>query len=530
MSKELEFLSRRVANGKMSRRDFLGRAAALGVAAPFANTLLAGATAAQGPQKGGALKMGLVGGESTNSLDPATWLTQVPQNFGSTWGELLVIQSPEDGSPQPVLAESWEASDDAAEWRFKIRRGITFHNGKDLTPDDVVQTLRRHSDENTKSAALGVLTDIDDLSTDGDNVVVKLKRGNADLPLLLTDYHLVIQPNGGMDAPDAGIGTGPYRVEVNEPGVRHVGVKYDGYWRDEVGHVDSVEVIVMNDNTARTAALQSGQVHIINRVEPKTVALLGRAPGVRIESVPSKGHYVFIMHCNTAPFDNADLRMALKLAIDRQQMIDQILVGHASLGNDFPINQAYALYPEGIEQRQYDPDKAAFHYKKSGHDGPILLRTSDVAFPGAVDAAQLFQQQAKAAGIDLTIQREPGDGYWSEVWNKQPFSASYWGGRPTQDSMYSTAYISSADWNDTRFFRDDFDKLILEARAELDNAKRAEMYREAAMMVRDDGGLILPMFNDFIDARREEVKGFIADPNHETSNLRAAIRVWLDQA
>lgn len=286
----------------------------------------------------------------------------------------------------------------------------------------------------------------------------------------------------------------------------------------------------MNDTTARMSALQSGQVHIINRVEPKTVALLGRAPGVVIQSTPSKGHYIFPMHVNTAPFDNADLRMALKLAIDREQMVQQILQGHGSVGNDFPINVSYALFSDDIEQRTYDPDKAKFHYEKSGHSGPVLLRTSEVAFPGAVDAAQLFQQQAAAAGIQLQVQREPGDGYWTEVWNAQPFCASYWGGRPTQDSMYSTAYISSADWNDTRFFDEGFDKLIMEARAELDTNKRKQMYRDAALKVRDDGGLILPMFNDFIDAHREEVQGWVADPNHETSNLRAATRVWLKQA
>lgn len=530
MSKELEYLSRRVARGLLNRRDFLGRAAVLGVTAPFANKLLVGAAQAQGPKKGGTLKMGLVGGESTNSLDPATWLTQVPQNFGLTWGETLVIPSPEDGTPEAVLAESWEASDDASEWRFKIRKGVTFHDGKDMTPDDVAETIRRHADDDTDSAASGVLTDIEDISVDGDHVVFKLARGNADLPLLLTDYHLVIQPNGGRDDPAAGIGTGPYKVEVDEPGVRHVATKYDGYWRDDVGHVDSVEVIVMNDNTARMSALQSGQVHIANRVEPKTVSLLESASGVVVETVPSRGHYVFVMHCNTAPFDNADLRTALKLAVDREQMVNQILQGHASLGNDFPINETYAFFPEGIEQRAYDPEEAKFYYDRSGHDGPIELKTSDVAFPGAVDAAQLFQQQAAEAGIDIQVSREPGDGYWDEVWNKEPFCASYWGGRPTQDSMYSTAYLSDADWNDTRFFNEGFDELVLAARAELDDEKRTEMYREAAMLVRDEGGLILPMFNDFIDAHREEVKGWVNDPNFETSNLRAASRVWLDEA
>ena len=527
MSQELDFLAREAARGRISRRNFLGRAAALGMTLPVASKLLTSTVLAQGPQKGGDLVVGLVGGESTNSLDPGSWLSQVPQVFGKTWGETLVYAGPEDASPQPMLAESWGASDDVKQWSFKIRKGVTFHDGKELTPDDVVATLRRHSDPNTESGAKGVMEGIEDIKADGDNVVVTLKNADADLPLLLSDYHLVIQPNGGVDNPAAGIGTGPYKIETDEPGVRHASTKYADHWRDDVGFVDTIEVLVMNDTTARLSALQSGQVHIVNRVEPKTVGLLKESPGVVIERVPSKGHYVFIMHCNTPPFDNNDLRMALKLAIDREAMVRQVLQGYATVGNDFPISKSYPYFPADIEQRVYDPEEAKSYYQKSGHSGPILLRTSDVAFPGAVDAAVLFQQQAGAAGIQIDVQREPGDGYWDQVWNKQPFCASYWGGRPTQDGMYSTAYHSDADWNDTRFFRDDFDALLLQARGELDQAKRAEIYREMALIVRDEGGLILPMFNDFIDARSDQVMGWIPDPNAEMSNLSAPIRVWL---
>jgi len=282
--------------------------------------------------------------------------------------------------------------------------------------------------------------------------------------------------------------------------VRHVGERFANYWdAANRGHADTVELTVINDATARLGALQSGQVDMINRVEPKVVELVKRVPGVTVKNIAGRGHYVFIMHTNTAPFDNIHLRLALKYAINRQEMVDKILQGYGTVGNDFPINASYPFFSDDIEQRSYDPDKAAFHYKQSGHEGTVLLRTSDVAFPGAVDAAQLFEQSAAAAGIQLEIKREPGDGYWSEVWNIQPFSASYWGGRPVQDQMYSTAYLSGADWNDTRFFRDDFDKIIISARAELDDVKRKALYREAAVMVRDDGGLILPMFNDFID-------------------------------
>ena len=528
MTKELDYLSTRVVKGLMDRRAFIGRAAALGVSATMANTLLGSAAKAAGPVKGGHLKAGLQGGESTNSLDPATWASDVPLNIGRTWADTMV-EVDENGEVEFRIAESVEASDDAKQWRFKIRQDVEFSNGKTVTPEDVIATLERHSDENSKSGALGIVQGIESMSIDGQNVVLDLAQANADLPYLMADYHLMIQPNGGKDAPDAGIGTGAYIVAENEPGVRYVGEKNPNYWdAANRGHAGSVEVVIINDATARLAALQSGQVHMINRVEPKVVDLVKRVPGVTVQNVAGRGHYVFIAHVNTAPFDNRDLMLALKYAMNRQEMVDKILQGYGSIGNDFPINESYPLFSDDIEQRAYDPDKAAFHFKKSGHDGSVLLRTSDVAFPGAVDAAQLYQQSAKAAGIDIEVKREPGDGYWSEVWNKQPFSTSYWGGRPVQDQMYSTAYLSTADWNDTRFLRPDFDQIIIAARAELDASKRKQMYRDAAVLVRDEGGLILPMFNDFIDATGADVGGWFADSNGGMMNDKALIKTWLE--
>lgn len=527
MANELDDLARQAVLGHLSRRDFMGRAAALGLAGPAATALLGRAAAAAGPQKGGQLKIGMVGGAATDSLDPATFSSQVPYTFGRYWGETLTETSPVDGSAVPVLAESWSTSDDAKTWRFKIRKGVSFHDGRAMTVGDVVATLVRHSGEGTKSGALGMMRGIDRIEGSGEEVVIRLKEANVDLPLLLSDYHLIVQPNGGVDKPDAGIGTGPYKVETAQHGVRYLASRVKDHWRDGVGHVDSIEILVINDLTARTAALMSGQVHLINRVDPKTVDLLKRNPNVAIENVSGKGQYVFLMHCDKEPFSNPELRLAMKLAMDRETMLKQVLRGYGRIGNDFPINEAYELFPDDIPQRPYDPDQAKYHYQKSGHSGPILLRTSDVAFPGANDAAVLYQQACAKAGITVEIKREPGDGYWSEVWNKQPFSTSYWGGRPTQDQMYATAYVSTADWNDTKWFRPEFDKLLAQARGELDKAKRKAMYRQLALMVRDDGGLILPMFNDYIDARSAKVQGFVKDPAGELSNGFAGMQVWL---
>ena len=188
------------------------------------------------------------------------------------------------------------------------------------------------------------------------------------------------------------------------------------------------------------SALRAGQIHAANLLDPKTAKLMDRLPNVSVQNTSGKAHYLFPMHCDKTPFDNNHLRLAMKYAINRQEMVERILHGYGSVGNDIPINAAYSLFSDDIEQRSYDPDKAAFHYKKSGHSGAIQLDVSDVAFPGAVDASLLFQQQAKKAGININVNRLPSDGYWSNVWNKKPFCASYTGGRATQDQQYSVFY------------------------------------------------------------------------------------------
>jgi peptide/nickel transport system substrate-binding protein len=527
MNDELKYLLKRAVAGHMDRRAFIGRATALGMTASLASTLLATAARAQEPKRGGLIRAGMSGGESTNSLDPALAASEVPFAVNLTWGELLVDVSP-TGEVVPRIAEEISSNADATEWKFKIRAGVEYHNGATLTAEDVVATLKRHTDEAAQSGALGIVQGISEMIAEGDMVTLKLSAANADLPFLMADYHLVIQPGGGVDNPAAGIGAGAYKIVVNEPGVRIGFEKHANYWDPNSGFADQTEIIVINDNTARTAALQSGQVHMINRVDPKIVELLKGAPGVQIKSVAGRGHYVFIMHTNTAPFDNADLRMALKLAINRQEMVDKILGGLGTIGNDFPINAAYPLFDDTIPQREYDAAAAAEYYKKSGHDGsPIVLRTAPGAFPGAVEAAELFQASAAAAGIPLEVKREPDDGYWSDVWNVQPFCASYWGGRPVQDQMYATAYLSSAEWNDTKFKNAKFDELLMSARGELDATKRKAEYSEMAHILRDEGGLILPMFNDFVSAIRDEVQGWVDDPNGELMNGRGHVNTWL---
>lgn len=512
--------------GGLSRRGFLRGTAAVGAAAAMGTMAGTSRALAEEPKKGGVLKFGLGGGETTDSIDPALALNNVGFCVTRQWGDTIVRVTP-DKQLEPRLAEAFASNEDASVWTFTIRQGVKFHDGSDMTAEDVAATFRRHSDEKSQSGAAGVMSGIADIAVDGWNVVITTKGGNADLPFLLADYHLIIQPKGGVDNPTAAIGTGPYKVKSFEAGVRYEFEKFAEDWDTTRGHYDGVEILIINDSTARNSALQSGQVNIINKVDPKIAKLLGGSPGVHLSSQSGPGHYCFIMHCDTAPFDNKDLRLALKYSINRQDMVDKVLGGYGSIGNDTPINASYPMFDETLEQRPFDLAKAAEHYKASGHDGsPIELLVADTAFQGAPDAAQLWMATANEAGIPLVAKKVPDDGYWSDVWNVAPFCASYWGGRPVQDQMYTTAYLSTAEWNDTRFKNEEFDGLLVAARAEIDPAKRKDIYSKMAHILWEEGGVIVPMFNDFIDAYADPVTGWIDDTNFEMMGGWASQKTW----
>lgn len=490
----------------IDRRGLVQGASALALAAG----LLPGSLRAATPSRGGQLKLGIDSAGATDSLDPATYTAWYMQVVGFQWGNCLVELN-EKVEAIPELAESWEPSDDATRWVFKLRKGVTFHNGKELAAEDVVYSINHHRGEGSKSGAAGYLTGIADVkATAPGEVTVFMSAPYADLPYVLADYHLLIVPEGSDFAKP--VGTGGYVIESFEPGVRTLATRNPDYWKEGRAHADTIETLALNDATARTSALQTGSVHFINRLDPKTVGLLQRVPGMRVFNVPSAGHYCFPMRCDTDPFTNNDLRLALKYGIDREDVVQKILRGYGQVGNDHPVPSFDPFHAADLPQRAYDPDKAKFHFDKAGISGPVALHVADAAFTGAVDAATLYKEHLAKAGITLDLVREPSDGYWSNVWMVKPFVASYWGGRPTADLMLSVAYQSDAAWNESFWKRPQFDQLLAQARGELDTAKRKQMYHDLQLMVHEDGGEVIPMFNNMLFGARAEVDGLVQTP------------------
>jgi len=520
-------------SGKISRRNFVSTSVAIGVS-------LAGATAvvnqveAATPKSGGRLRMGITGGATSDVLDPGQILDAYMINVSMGQVRPNMTKINPDGSVEGDLSSGWQASNGAKTWKFDVRQGVEFHNGKTLDSTDIVDSIRHHMGPDSKSGGSGVVSGIASIKEDGKyGVVVELNEGNGDLPILLSDYHLNICPSKGDGSIDweSGIGAGPYTLEEHEPGVRTLTKKFANYWNSgNDSYFDEVETLGINDPTARLAALSTGAVDAINNVPAKTASRLKSMVNVKTLISTGNKQCTMPMLCDVAPFDDQNVRNAMKHIINRQELLDKIFFGYGQLGNDNPVGPAnyFRASTDELPQREYDPEQAKYYLKQAGLSSlSVKFHAADTGFSGAVDAGALMRESAKAAGIDIEVVREPNDGYWSNVWMVKPWSACYWSGRPTEDWIFSQIYYSKADWNDTHWNNSSFDKLLVEARSETDEAKRRDKYVEMQRIVHNDGGLALPVFLSEIMGYRSNitVPDQIAN-NWELDGHLAARRWW----
>ena len=527
---ELDHYQSEYAKSRISRREFMGRMTALGVAGVTAGSLLTAAhrVRAATPKRGGRLRLGWYGHSANDTLNPNRLTTSL--DFTRTFQLCSTLVSyGSDLSAEPDLAASWEASADAKTWRFKIRKGVEFHHGKSLTVQDCIYSLNRHRGENSDSIIKAWLSSITELKADGDYLVVSLDSPTADLPMYFGDMHAAIMPDGHTDF-DNMIGTGPFKLKSFKPGVGMLAVRNGSYHFDQYPYVDEVESFGIADTAARVNALLAGDIHFTVRVDPKSIAIINGAPGVTMANAKSSRHLTYPMMVDQKPTDNLELRRALRLMVDRQAVLKNVQKGFGAIGNDTPIGPADRYWCKGLPQRDIDLDKAKFHLKQAGMTGQTINLHTSPAAGGvqSVDMALLIRESAAKIGFNIHVVREPTDGYWSNVWMKRPFHGSNWMPRPTADLRFSLTYISGAKWNEAHWYDEKFDSLIKEARGVLDGPKRYELYCEAQKIMWDKGGSIIPLFTDWLDARADKLGGWSAHPVGEGDGFKLSHWAWLE--
>jgi len=495
-----------------TRREVMGWLVASGVTIAGAGSIVTSANVALAatPKKGGRIKFASDLHGPSDTLDPGLNTSTIDYSRSRAVYNSL-CQANDDLSTRPELAEEYSSNADNSEWTFKLRKGVKFHDGSNFTADDVLYTMSRHYGEKSTSTAKTLVADVKEWKKIDSHTVKAIMKGpNADLPIILSTPQFKMLKDGTTDFQKAN-GTGPFRMTEFKPGVRSISKRNEHYWR-EGANVEEIEITAITDAVARTSAFLSGDIDLMQALNPKAIKKVEATPGVGVWSVPSGAYLGICCMTNTSPGNNADFVKAMQHIQRRKKIVKSILKGQGTVGNDHPINVAYGADHCGeMAQKEHDLDKAKFHLKKSGITS-TELNVAEVG-PGMTDICLLAQREAKKIGLDLQIKKVPNDGYWGAVWMKTPMNVVTWNMRPSANTMMNLAFAPNAPWNDTLWKNERFGKLLVEVRGVTDAAKRHEMYCEMQKLIAEGtdefpgSGMVIPAHRNYVDGVSDKVKG-----------------------
>jgi peptide/nickel transport system substrate-binding protein len=523
-----DYLYRQLLARRISRRRFMGTLAAAGASATVVNGLLAQHAVAQTPRQGGRLVVGINAAQAQDSLDPLSYWSSANFLMAFSTNENLVARD-ENLQPAPWLATSWESNADASSWVFNLREGVTFHDGAPMEAEDVIHAMQRHYRPESEAPSKAYMSQIHDIEKLGTHQVrFNLTAPNADFPMVLSDTRVHVTKRDLEDFTGTPPGTGPFRVVEFTPGNRYVFARNENYWGDGP-YVDELEFIGIPDVTARINALLAGDINVMLELNPRARRLIENSGSTYVVNAPSGAFLNLAMMMDREPTSNPDFRLAMKYAVDRVGLRDNVMQGLGSIGNDHPVAPIDPYYNHDIPQREYDPERANFHIRRAGLENvPIDFFGSDVAGTGALSSALHLQQSAAPAGINLNVINPPADSFWSSVWIQRPMIVSGWDARPVPDLIFSIALSNSSAWNETLWDNERFESLLIQARSVTDFALRKEMYGEMQQILHDDGGHVTLGFRNYVDAARNEVQGITPHGSGPLGYYQFQRTAWID--
>ena len=499
----------------LSRREFLGSLATTG-AALGAGSLLAACgatssstpptttTSAKKPKRGGMLRAGLSGGTSSDTLDGENQLNNVDYARCAQLYDPLVAFD-ENAHTTLALAEEITPNATATSWTIRVRQGVTFHNGKELTADDVVYMFQYIL--NPKLPAIGAvsLTPVDlkgVRAIDKYTVVVPCHTPFATLVDTLVNYTYNVIPVG-FD-PKHPIGTGPFKYESFTPGVESVFSRNADYWQTGLPYVDSLVISDIADENTQINALLAGQVDVIDLLSFESIAAV-KSQGMKVSTAEGGGWNPFTMRVDVAPFNDVRVAQAFRLIPDRQEMLELVFGGYGLVANDL-FSVWDPVYDSALPQRHQDIEQAKYLLKKAGHEGmTIELVTADLA-QGVINTAQVFAKQATAAGVTVNLREISVTDFYGSNYLKWIFAQDYWYYDPYFPQV-GLANLPTSGYNETHYENPTYLSLYAQALKTVDETKRKEIAHEMQSLFFDTSGYIIPYFSPTIDGYSTKVQG-----------------------
>jgi peptide/nickel transport system substrate-binding protein len=449
-----------------------------------------------------------------NSLDPAIQ----PSSQNSLNANLVYNRLTDRDNNfivKPELATSWKSNANATVWTFNLRRGVKFADGRPFTSADVVYTFKRLLNPKTGSEGRTTMAFLKPAGIKAAGpyaVQFRVEKPVAELPLLITNKNAFIVQNGATDATikTKGAGTGPFIAQdfgvTKQP---NTFVRNPNYWEKGLPRAECVQLYVIQEAASKLAALQTGQVDVVQQVDFASIPALKRNNRVKLVATGASTSMTFPMWVDTKPFDDVRVRQAMKMVVDRQKMVDTVLLGYGVVGDDNPIPPTSPFAWRKVVPKR-NVAGAVTMLKAAGYDASNPLKVDmHVAevIPGMVNLAQLYKQMAADAGIQVNVIVGPASEYWDNTWLKHPFQVSGWSARPPGEGL-AIAYRSNAPYPESHWKRPAFDALLDRANTTVNPAKRNALYRQAEKMLTLEGGEIIPVFVKTVAAMRSNCSGY----------------------
>lgn len=512
--------------GRLDRRSFLRMASVVGISAAAIPVLAAcGPVGAPAPAAstggvgapGGTIRPGILA--PGGIIDPV--------RHGSFSNVALVNQAAEyltlsSGSPtlRPVLATEWSPNDDATKWTFKIRKGVTFNDGTPLTARDVAATFNRLADPANTSTALsalgGVLNPGGAQAIDDETVLFELEAPNGAFSWVVSSdlFAAVILPeNYDDDFQDTFIGTGPFKLKEYNTDERAVFTRNPDYWGGPA-LPDEVEFTMFADDASLVLALQSKSVDLLGSVSyVNGRAVIEDPDNFTTHNIRSSAHRLWSMRTDVAPLDDARVRRAIALSLDREVLVDSLLNGLADVGNDTPIAPVFEASPSDAPQRKRDLAEAKELLAAAGYAGqPIELVARSVHEIPLL--AQVAQEQLAEAGIKVDLKVLDSANWSGEgVLGSSPgrdgqMGIDSWGSRGVANSFLTGQLGTGASGNASRYSNPEYDDLVKQFIATADIQSQRKLAKKIQDILQEDTPAIYAYYVNWLSASVKEITGY----------------------
>ncbi|WP_026119692.1 ABC transporter substrate-binding protein [Nocardiopsis ganjiahuensis] len=415
----------------------------------------------------------------------------------------------ENGAVQPRLAESWEpATADLDLWTVTLREDAAFSDGEAVTADDVLFSLNRIQGKGAENNGRLSVFDLESSSVvDEHTLELATRQPYAEVGVALASLTFVV-PEGSDDITEPVVGSGPFVLEEHDD-TTAVLTRNDDWW-GEASDYRTLQISAMPDPGARADAVASGQADVAGSVAPTAAQQHDGSEEVQVVSRPGGVNYPLVMNTDTEPFDDPDVREAVKLALDREQLVDTVFLGYGEPGSDL-LNPQEPFAPQA-EPVERDLDRARELLESSGHgDGVSLTLHATNAYPGMEETATLAAEQLAEAGIEVEVEVGPPDTYWSEVWNVEPFYLNSLGGNGFVD-FAQMALVADGPINETGWDDPEWEEELAEALATEDEARRHSMLGDVQQHVAEEGGYVVWGVGDGLDLTASGVTGLPTGP------------------